>query len=166
MATLARPSTLLMASPWWQARSRAERKALVAAMAGVAVLLVWLLLLRPMERDSELLGRQLASARATLVEATRQADDIATLARSTPLPASREARAELDAAMAKTGIKPIAVDRVDNQRWRVTLDAIGLDTLASVLTTLQRDAHLRAVELTATARVEPGYVRAEMTLAP
>jgi type II secretory pathway component PulM len=164
VSTLAHPVALLTTSPWWQARSAAERKALTVALAAMAALLLWLLLLRPMQRDTEILARQLASARASLAEAKRQADDIATLARSPPATAPRDARADLDAALAKAGVKPIAIDRTDSQRLRVTFDAIAFDTLTALLVALQRDAHLRSVELTATGRVEPGLVRAELTL--
>ena len=40
----------------------------------------------------------------------------------------------------------------------MTFDSIGFDTLAATLDALQREAHLRAIEVVATARVEPGLV--------
>jgi type II secretory pathway component PulM len=43
--------------------------------------------------------------------------------------------------------------------------AIGYDTLVGLIDALQRDARLRVVEATITARVDPGTVRAELTLA-
>ena len=42
---------------------------------------------------------------------------------------------------------------------------VDTEDLAAFLDALQRDARLRAVELVATARVEPGQVRADVTLA-
>lgn len=165
MATVAQPLVRLAASPWWQSRSGMERKVIVVAGIVIAAILMWMLLLVPMQRDTDVLVRQLGAARTSLAEARRQADDIATLARTTAAPTPGDARAGLDAALAKTGAKPIAIDSVDNQRLRVTFDAIGFDALVTLLANLQRDGHLRAVELTATGRVEPGQVRAEMTLA-
>ena len=165
MATLAQPLTRLATSPWWQSRSSMERKAIAIAGIAIAAVLVWMLLLLPMQRDTDVLVRQLAAARTSLAEARRQADDIATLARTTAAPTPGDARADLDAALARTGAKPIAIDRIDAQRLRVTFDTIGFDALVALLANLQRDGHLRAVELTATGRVEPGQVRAEMTLA-
>ncbi len=50
-------------------------------------------------------------------------------------------------------------------RAHVVLAAVGYDALIVALEALQRDARLRAVEATLTARVEPGTVRAELTLA-
>ncbi len=66
----------------------------------------------------------------------------------------------------ENGLKATAIDRGDDQRVRVTLDAVSFDALAALLEGLQRDARLSAVELTAAARVEPGQVRVEMTLSP
>ena len=50
-------------------------------------------------------------------------------------------------------------------RARIVFAAVGYDALIVALEALQRDAQLRAVEATLTARVEPGMVRAELTLA-
>jgi type II secretory pathway component PulM len=149
----------------WQLRTRVERVTLKWA-AGLAVAVVaWIALWQPMARDSERLERRLVAQRAALAEAQRAADDIASLTRNSPAPAPRDARADLDAALAAAGIKPAGVDRGDDGRLRVTIDAISFDALAAMLDTLQHDARLRAVELTATARVEPGQVRAELVLA-
>jgi type II secretory pathway component PulM len=57
------------------------------------------------------------------------------------------------------------IERIDNERIRLTFDTIAFDALTAFLESLQRDARLRPVELVATARVEPGQVRADLTLA-
>ena len=49
---------------------------------------------------------------------------------------------------------------------RITFDSIAFDALTMLLEALQRDAKLRALDLSAAARVEPGLVRAEVTLGP
>ena len=59
---------------------------------------------------------------------------------------------------------------VTQLEWRdgrayVVLAAVDYDALIVALEAMQRDARLRAVEATLTARVEPGMVRAELTLA-
>ena len=105
----------------------------------------------------------LVEQRATLATARRQADEIAALARSTVEPSPRDARSDVESALARQGLKATAIERGDDQRLRVTLDAVSFDALASLLEALQRDARLSAVDLTAAARVEPGQVRAEMT---
>jgi type II secretory pathway component PulM len=166
MATTVQPSSRERFGQWWQLRSRGEGMlialAAIVTLAGVA----WIALWQPLQRDVLRLTRDLGSQRATLAEARRRAEDIAVLSRKTAVPASQNVRADFYAAMARHGVKPAAVDRIENDRLRVTVDAIAFDALPPLLETLQRDARLRAVDLVATARVEPGQVRVELTLAP
>ncbi len=136
--------------------------ATLAVLAGVA----WIALWQPMQRDIERLTRELGVQRTALGEARRRAEDIATLSRNTVAPAARDARADLDAALSRQGIKATAIDRVDNNRLRVTFDTVSFDAVPTLLEVLQREAKLRAVDLVATARVETGQVRVELTLAP
>jgi len=152
---------------WWQLRSRSER-ILLAAAAGIAALaLAWLVVWQPLARDADRLDRQIETDRAMLADARRRADEIAGLARNAPSVAPAEPRAALDAALTQQNLKSAAttIERIDNERIRLTFDAIGFDALTAFLDSLQRDARLRAVELVATARVEPGQVRADVTLA-
>jgi type II secretory pathway component PulM len=166
MATTIRPATetrLMQGRQWWQLRSPAERSVWLAA-GGIALgLAAWVLLWQPLTRDSERLERRLVEQRATLAAARRQADEITSLAQRTVDPSSHDARADIESALARQGLKATAIERSDDQRLRVTLDAVSFDALAGLLEALQRDARLSAVDLTAAARVEPGQVRAEMT---
>jgi len=77
-----------------------------------------------------------------------------------------DARAGLERVLVQQGLRP-AVTQLEWQegRARIVFAAIGYDALIVALEALQRDAQLRAVDLTMTARVEPGQVRAELTLA-
>ncbi|MEO8739502.1 MAG: type II secretion system protein GspM [Casimicrobiaceae bacterium] len=165
MATLQAVDSRARLSQWWQLRSRVER--LLLSIFGVVVIaaIAWLVVWQPMRQDSERLARQVATQRAALATARLQADDIASLSRNATAVAPRDARADLDAALAQQGLKATTIDRGDGDRWRVNIDAIGFDVLLKLVEALQRDAHLRAVDLTATARVEPGQVRAELVLA-
>lgn len=166
MATTVRPpaeTRLIQGRQWWQLRSPAERSALLVAGSIVVVLAVWALLVQPLTRDTERLERRLIEQRASLAVARRQTDEIATLAQRTVELSTRDARADIESALARQGLKATAIDRGDDQRLRVTLDAVSFDALAALLEALQRDARLSAVDLVATARVEPGQVRAEMT---
>jgi general secretion pathway protein M len=165
MATTFRPASetrLIQWRQWWQLRSPTERSLWLVAGGIVLVLAVWLLLWQPLTRDIERLERRLVEQRATLDTARRQADEIAALARNTAVPAARDARSDVESALARQGLKATAIDR-DDQRLRVTLDAVPFDVLATLLESLQRDARLTVAELTIAARVEPGQVRAEMT---
>jgi type II secretory pathway component PulM len=166
MATTLQPSVRERFGQWWQLRSRTERMLLSLTAIVVLAGMAWLALWQPMQRDTERLTRQLATQRATLVDARRRAEDIVTLSRNTGVPTPRDARADLDAALARQGIKATGIERIDNDRLRVMFDAVGFDALPPLLEALQRDARLRAVDLTATARIEPGQVRVELTLSP
>jgi general secretion pathway protein M len=152
---------------WWQLRSRNERTLLGLGAGLLALGLSWLFLWQPLVQDTERLTRQLGSARITLAEARRQADEIAGLARNAPKVVAGEPRAALDSVLVQQGLKNSAttIERIDNERIRLTFDTIAFDTFTAFLDALQRTAQLRAVELVATARVEPGQVRAEVTLA-
>ena len=147
---------------WWRVRTHAERAMLAAAALLGAAALVWLLVWLPLQSDIARLTRELSGQRAALAQARVQANALAGLERRTPAPA-REARAALDLALAQSGIKASAIDRAGDD-LRVTIDAVSFDALTILLESLQRDAALRVVDLTAAARVEAGMVRAEFTL--
>src|SRR5450432_3880279 len=112
MATTFRPPTesrLIQWRQWWQLRSPAERSLWLVATAVAAALIAWALLWQPLTRDTERLERRLAEQRATLAAAQRQADEIAALARSTVEPPPRNARSDVEAALARQGLKAIAI---------------------------------------------------------
>lgn len=164
MATTLKPAAGERMAQWWQLRSRPERLTLALAAGVVLAAAAWLVLWQPLVGDVERTTRQLATERAALAEARRQADDIVSLSRNAPAPPARDARAELDAALAHHALKPSALDAIDSDRLRLTFDSIAFDALLALLQGLQRDSRLRAVDLTSTARVESGQVRAELTL--
>ena len=96
----------------------------------------------------------------------RMAKEIGGLARAPRDGAPADARADLERVLAQQNLRA-AVTQLDwrDGRAHVVLAAVGYDALIAALEALQRDARLRAVEATLTARVEPGTVRAELTLA-
>ncbi len=150
---------------WWQLRSSVEQTLVVVGLTALLALLLWVGVWQPLQRENERMTRELATQRTALAIAHRQVDAMATLERGAPATSAADPRVALDAGLAAFGLKPTAVERTDDGRLRVTFDTIAFDTLARLLDTLQRDGHLRAVELTATARVETGQVRADISLA-
>jgi type II secretory pathway component PulM len=167
MATTLTSSRREAFARWWQLRSRSERILLAAAGATAVLALAWLVVWQPLARDTDRLARQVESDRAALADAQRRADEIAGLARTSPSVVTADPRAALDPVLAQQNLKTAAttIERIDNERIRLTFNAIGFDALTVFLDALQRDARLRAVEVVATARVEPGQVRADVTLA-
>jgi general secretion pathway protein M len=158
-----RPDSL---AHWWQLRSRREQTLLIAVTGLAALALVWLVAWQPLTRDTERLARQVAIDRAALAAARLRSDEIAGLAGKAPSQPATDPRSALDGVLAQRDLKTAAtaIERIDNERIRVTFGAIAFDALTGFLDALQRDARLRAVELVATARVEPGQVRADVTL--
>jgi general secretion pathway protein M len=166
MATHAPAGTREALAHWWHMRSTSERRWLRAIVAVVVVALLWLVVWLPLVRDTDRLVQHLPLDKAALAEARRASDEIAGLSRSAPAPQASDARAALDAVLAAKNVKSAAtqIERIDNDRLRATFERIDFDTLAATLDALQREAHLRAIEVVATARVEPGLVRADVTL--
>ncbi len=104
MATTLRPAAetrLMRSRQWWQLRSPAERSLLLAGGAAVLAVAAWALIWQPLERDSALLERRVAEQRAALATARKQADEIAALARSTAAPSPRDARSDVESALAR-----------------------------------------------------------------
>jgi type II secretory pathway component PulM len=163
MATTLRPAARERWAQWWQLRTPAERAAWTGAGALAAVFVAWLIIVQPAARDSERLTRHVAAQRVALAQAHRQSDEIAGLARNDAVAPPRDVRSTLDTELARQRLKA-AIDRIDNQRIRLTFDAIDFGALMSLLDALQRSARIRPVDLSATARVEPAQVRAELTI--
>jgi type II secretory pathway component PulM len=162
-APLAMPAPI---SRWWATKSRAERRLIAALALVLAIAALWALVWRPITRDTSALRAAAPAERAALVQAERMVGEIAGLSRSAPAKAANDPRAEIERALAERGVAgPAAAIDWRDGRARVALEAARFDALAGALEALQRDAKLRIVEATLTARVEPGTVRAEIVLA-
>jgi general secretion pathway protein M len=151
---------------WLAEKSRGERRIVAATLALAVVALLWIALWQPLVRDAAAMRAAKSGNVAALAAARRMTAEIAGLARTSAPPAAPDARAGLERVLAQQNLRP-AVTQLEWQdgRARVVFAAVGYDALIVVLEALQRDARLRAVDLTMTARVEPGLVRAEFTLA-
>jgi type II secretory pathway component PulM len=147
-------------------KSPAERRTVVALVLAIAAAVLWVALWVPLARDAAALKLARPARAAALAEARDRAKEASELSRATAAAPTPDPRAELDRALAQQGVRP-AVTSLDwrDGRAQLVFAAIGYDRLIYLLDALQRDAKLRAVEATFTARVEPGIVRAELTLA-
>jgi type II secretory pathway component PulM len=143
-----------------------ERIAVAAALLIVLLAGGWALVWQPLARDLAQTERQLEEAQGRLSIARQRADEAATLAREArPTPTS-DLRAAAERVLAQRGLRG-ATTAIDAQEAgiRITFASIALDALAPLIDALGREEQLFPVEMTLTARVEPGTVRADMTLA-
>lgn len=151
---------------WWSPKSGAERRIWIAAGAGIALALLWFAAWQPLTRDIVATRATVAGADAALAAARPVADEIAGLARAAAPPASADPRADLERILGERSLRAALTQQEwKDGRVRLTFAAVPFDTLVAALESLQRDARLRTVEATLTARVEPGTVRAELVLA-
>jgi len=152
---------------WWATSPARERRLLVAATTLGLALAAWWLVWQPLQRDAATMRSAAPREAAALSEGRRAAEEIAGLARTSVAAPSGDPRGVLERILAQRGLRT-AVTQLDWQdgRARVVFTSVAFDPLVAALETLQRDGRLRIVEAVITARVEPGSVRAEITLAP
>ena len=146
------------------AASPRERRLVVAAAVVVVLAVSYVVAWNPLTRDIERARDNLARDRATLAAMHRLDASSAAPASATP-PAAVEPRAAVLAALDARGLRGAAA-QVELREGRVSmvLGAVPLDALVGLVDDLQRTAGLRVVEARLLARVEPGSVRAEITL--
>jgi type II secretory pathway component PulM len=146
--------------------SPVERGIAAALAIGAAIALLWIVFWQPMSRDAAALRLAKAGDDAALAQAREIAREMASVPPGAVQSAPADARALLDRVLAQQNLRG-AVTSIDwrEGRARIVMAAVGYDALIAALEALQRDARLRVVEATITARVEPGVVRAEFTVA-
>jgi type II secretory pathway component PulM len=166
---VASPFTALRASlplaRWWSVKTASERRVLGTLAIVAVAALAWWALWQPLGRDIAAMRAVQAHNAAALADARRVADEIAGLARTAPPPTAADARADLERVLTREGLRSLVTQAEWQEgRARVVFAAVNYDTLVAALEGLQRDARLRIVEATLTARVEPGTIRAELVL--
>ena len=151
---------------WLAAKSRAERRIATTLLLLVTITLLWAALWQPLMRDTAALRIAQAANAAALVDARRMASEIGGLARAPATEAPADGRDGLERILVQHNLRS-AVTQLEwrDGRAHLVFAAVGYDGLIRALEAMQREARLRAVEATLTARIEPGMVRAELTLA-
>jgi len=150
----------------WERASPRERAMIVGAAVVVALAVLWTWVWQPINADIARLQRDLPRAHSVLATARAQANALAALQRTSASAKSTDPRAAVEHVLAERGLRP-AVTALDVQdgRVRLTFAAVRFDALIALLDALARTDGLRAVDAVLAARVEPGTVRAELTLA-
>jgi len=154
-------SAWLDRSPAWQRASSRERALVVLGGLVVALALGWALVWQPVTRDLEQSASTIALERAALDRARQQANDIAAIP-ATPARPAVDLRSAVERAFAQRGLAG-SVEARDGG-VRVVLTAARFDALVAALGTLASESGIRVAAATLSPRVEPGTVRAELSL--
>lgn len=151
-------------SEFWQARNPRERA--ILSYGGVFLLLALLygLAWLPISEGRKKLGMSLPQLRADAVHMRANSDEITGLQANTGavLGDARQA-VESGLQVANLRDKVSAVDRLDAQRVRVTLNAVPFDALLMFLENMQTQQRLR-VEALQIQAAQPGRVKGNLTL--
>jgi type II secretory pathway component PulM len=150
---------------WWTPRPARERRAILIVGAIVVAALGWWMVWQPLRNDIVAMGAATAHASVALADARRKTEEMAGLARAGAQARDADPRIDLERVLVQQNLRA-ALTQQDwkDGRARLVFGVVGYDALIAGLEALQRDAHLRVVEATLTARVEPGTVRAEVVL--
>lgn len=152
---------------FWDGASARERS--LVGFGGLVVLLavVWALVWQPMTADTARLVRERTRDSAVLLAARADAEEIAGLQRSAGATRNGDARAAIERVLAERGLRPMltSLEAQDGGRVRVTFATVRFDALVGALDTLAKSDGIFPIETTLTPRVEPGTLRAELTLA-
>jgi type II secretory pathway component PulM len=145
-------------------RASPRERALLQWTAVIVVLAVlYVLAWPPLAQDIVRTRDVLARDRATLATLKTYAEaPAATRTAEAPL---LEPQAALTRALDARGLRG-AASQIEAREGRVVavLPALSFDTLVALLDDLSRNDRLRVLDARVTARVEPGTVRAELTL--
>lgn len=149
---------------FWQARNPRER--MLLSYGGVFLLLALLygLAWRPISDGRKNLSQSLPQLRADASQMRLDATAITGLKANTGA-ALGDVRQSVESALQAANLrdKVSAVDRIDNQRVRVTLSGIAFDGLLALLENAQSQQRLRVESLQIQA-AESGRVKGSVTL--
>jgi type II secretory pathway component PulM len=151
---------------WWSSKSEWDRRIIASVGLVVIAALAWWGVWQPVTRDIAAMRAANAREAVALANARRMIDEMAGLARAPAAGADADPRPDLERVLVLQNLRA-ALTQQDwkDGRARLVFGAVGYESLIAGLEALQRDARLRVVEATLTARVEPGTVRAELVLA-
>ena len=165
-------ATALSRLPWppalvrfWDAASARERSLVGFGVLVLALAMVWVVVWQPMVADTERLTRERARNSAVLLAAHADAEELAGLQRSPASSRNGDARAAIERVLAERGLRPMLTSlEVQDGRVHATFATMRFDALVGVLDTLAKNDGIFPIEMTLTPRVDPGTLRAELTL--
>jgi len=147
----------------WSVLAPRERGMLVAGAIVVVGALLYAFLWRPLVDDLPRARAEAERAERRLASATASAGIAGS---RTQAPARGPLDAAIRGALARQNLGAAdATLEVAGARAALTIPSIRFATLVALIDTLARNDAVNVVDATITARVEPGAVRAELTLA-
>ncbi len=149
---------------FWHARNSRERAVLTIGSMFLSLALLYGMAWLPISEGRKKLTVSLPQLRADAAQMHTDLQQIAGLQGNTGA-ASGDARRAVESGLQVAGLrdKVSAVDRVDNQRVRLTLNGVGFDGLLGFLETMQSQQRLRVESLQLQA-AESGRVKGSVTL--
>ena len=149
----------------WDRASRRDRRVAAVGAINVALIAGWALVWQPLRADIDRTREQVLRNTAGLSEARALVDESAGLARGAEAKAGADPVAAIARALAERDLRPSGRLEPRDDRVKVILPEARFDRIVGALEALRKEERLRAVEATIISRVEPGTVRAELTLA-
>lgn len=149
---------------FWQARNPRERAILSYGGLFLLLALLYGLAWLPISEGRKKLSANLPQLRTNAAQMRANAQEIIGLKASTGA-ALGDARQAIESALQNANLreKVSAVDRIDTQRVRVTLNGVPFDAMLMFLETLQSQQRLR-VEALQIQAAESGRVKGSLTL--
>ncbi len=143
---------------WWQGRSRREQRLLLALAIIALPVLLWLLVLRPIETARTTAEAALAAATADLASIRALAPAI-----NTPRPAGGALIPRVEAGLADAGLTATSLDSTGGGRVTLRLAAARAPVLLKLVAGFEADGML--VTSLSTSRNDDTSVSAVLTLA-
>lgn len=149
---------------FWLARNARERSLLTIGGVFLLLALLYGLAWLPISEGRKKLSKSVPQLRADAAQMRANLQQITGLQANTGA-AAGDARQAVESALQAAGLrdKVSAVDRIDNQRLRLTLNGVAFDGLLGFLENMQSQQRLRVESLQIQA-AESGRVKGSVTL--
>jgi type II secretory pathway component PulM len=150
----------------WDARGTLQRAGWIAAAVAFVAVAALILFAVPLREAIARARSDVAHNRLVLETARARVAENAALARATAPAARDDPRAAIGRALAREGLAYVPADtRASDGPIAIVIGDARFDALMRALDALEREDGVRVVDATITVRVDPGTVRAELTLA-
>lgn len=150
---------------WWERSNPRERVLVVVGAIVVGGALLYTLLWQPLTRDVDRLREEIPREQQALNLARGQVVELAKISTgAAALPT--ELRGTIERVLDERGLRgQLSALELRDSEIHIVFGAIDFNALIRFLGALEAQAGARAVDATLTARVDPGTVRADLTLA-